>query len=318
MSRATWIVLSVLAGLCWPGCSQAAPRGVALAPAELGSGARGRLHAQIKQARRQHPRAFEAVAELRSQLPRLARRQRGRMPTLVRPLRALGSPALMPMLNELAFEARPRGDLSDRAWRGWRVSLLEAVGRLRDRRAAPVLWAILESGAAPDPAVRRAAAVALGRLGDEATARRLSRTVLRQDRELALALVPALGECRRASTARALGAALRQASARRHEQLALRLVRALGEVGNAWAWKTPALSRGGEGEATRGAAMRALVASYPDLDSAAREAALKALALVGHRATRQTIAAAQKQATGARAEALAQLASRMAGTPLLR
>jgi len=268
------------------------------------------LRKQISQARAKQPTTFRAVAGLRSRLPSIAARQRGRLVTVVLPLRSLGPAALLPMLASLD---QPRGALTSRAWRGWRVSLLEAVGSLRDARSRPLLEAIL-SRAAEDPVVWRGAARALARLGDERALKTL--LGLTKDRTRLHDLVPALGECRRLRCTRALAALLRQAGGDR--ALAARAVAALGQTGNAWAWKTPAVARSGEGEATRRTAVEALVEAYPTLDASARDTAVKAVALVGHPRTGAIIAAARARSEGPAAEALDELSRRVKEIGLLR
>lgn len=268
------------------------------------------LRKQIARARAEQPTTFRAVAGLRSRLPAIAARQRGRLVTVVLPLRRLGRRALLPMLASLE---EPRGTLTARAWRGWRVSLLEAVGSLRDPRSRPLLEATL-SRTEQDPAVWRGAARALARLGDE---RALTTLLgLTKERERLHDLVPALGECRRLRCARALARLLRQAGEDR--VLAARAAAALGQTGNAWAWKTPAVRRSGEGEATRLAALEALVQAYPTLDAPARDAAVKAVALVGHPRTHAVISADRARTSGATAEALDELARRVQEIGLLR
>jgi len=267
------------------------------------------LRKQISQARAKQPTTFRAVAGLRSRLPSIAARQRGRLVTVVLPLRSLGPAALLPMLASLD---QPRGALTSRAWRGWRVSLLEAVGSLRDARSRPLLEAIL-SRAAEDPVVWRGAARALARLGDERALKTL--LGLTKDRARLHLLVPALGECRRLRCTRALAELLRQTEDR---ALAARALAALGQTGNAWAWKTPAVARSGEGEATRRTAVEALVEAYPTLDASARDTAVKAVALVGHPRTGAIIAAARARSEGPAAEALDELSRRVKEIGLLR
>ena len=268
------------------------------------------LRKQISRARVQRPQTFHAVADLRSRLPAIAARQRGRLVTVVLPLRRLGPGALLPMLASLE---EPRGALTDRAWRGWRVSLLEAVGSLRDPRSRPLLEAVL-SRAGEDPVVWRGAARGLARLGDE---RALTTLLgLTKDRARLHDLVPALGECRRLRCARALAELLRRAGEDR--ALAARAVAALGQTGNAWAWKTPSVRRSGEGEATRRAALEVLVQAYPTLNAPARDAAVKAIALVGHPQTYAVIGTTRARASGPTAEALDELSRRVKEIGLLR
>ncbi len=310
------LTLAVLAALGRPLDAEAAPRGVVIAPERLSRTARGKLTRLVRRELRARPQVFSAVAQARALLPALERRHRarGRLISVLRPLRSLGPAGLTPMLRELALTAPPRGSLSDRAWQGWRVSLLEAVGSLRDARAEPVLRAILASKER-DVVVLRAAAVALGRLGSSGAARTLARAATAPNANAKI-WVPALGRCRRAASARALAALLKRAGAQpRRDAL---VAAALGQVGNVWAWQTPAVARSGEGAVTRKVAMTALVTAYPSLAPAAREVAVKALALVGHPSTRAEVARAMKQSKGARAAALHRLGVRLSQIKLLR
>jgi hypothetical protein len=289
---------------------------VAIAPAELAAPDRRQLRRQIARARRADPQAFAAVARLRSRLAALARRQRGRMVNVVLPLRSLGRAGLMPMLAELAFEAQRRGGLSDRAWRGWQVSLLEVTGSLRDQRARPVLAAIL-AGVQRDAAVLRGAARALGRLDSGEAAAALAELQRRPGTTRQLAVLAGLGECRHPRAARALGLALVQAG----EDGAVRRVaiRSLGRVGNRWAWK--ALVRAGrakDARATQRVALDALLGAYPTLRPPEREAAAKAVLMISHPDTRARIAAARAELGPQGAAALDELQQRVNRDGLLR
>jgi hypothetical protein len=294
--------------------ADAARRGAVIAPGELSKDARGRLQRQIAAARVKDARTFEALAAMRASLPQLARRQRGRMVNLVRPLRALGKPGLMPMLAELAFDSRGRGALSERAWRGFRVSLLEAVGSLRDPRAVPVLEAVLKSDE-KDISVLRTAARGLARLRTESAVKTLLQLVEGPDTRRRRAALVALGECRRPGAARALARILRKTNNETDRGLA---IAALGAVGNLWAWRTLGGADSGEGDATRRLALEALIEAYPRLSAPERERAAKAILLVSHRTTRARIAAARARASGEQAAALDRLARRITRDGLLR
>jgi HEAT repeat protein len=315
MTSRTLLSLLSFSILSWSGSLLAAPRGAVLSPDELSAPHRAGLRRQIQRARRHRPGTFKALSALRVRLPQIAARQRGRLVTVVMPLRALGRDGLMPMLAALAVEAEPRGSLSKRAWRGWQVSLLEAVGSLRDARARPVLEAVLFAKDR-DPMVRRGAAVALARLGDDRAMTTLIRLIRKGSDSTRLAVLPALGQCRRTRAARELASIL--GSAGDDHELASTAAAALGQVGNAWAWKTPAVAQTGEGDATRRAAVEALVSSYPQLARGVRDEAVKALMLVGHPETRGVIAAARDRASGAQKGALDRLDRRIVELGLLR
>ena len=161
------------------------------------------LQKAVTRARRQVPRAFAQLDQLRDHIARVAqmgRQGRGRFPSFVRPLRALGRPALMPMLSLLFFEQASLSVLPARVSRGLKISLVEAIGSLRDRRAQRPLEAILVAGAA-DPLLAKAAAIALGRLATAQVAVTLQRYAMGDVATLRLAAVAGLGECRRPDAA---------------------------------------------------------------------------------------------------------------------
>lgn len=293
---------------------QAAPRGAVIAASQLAASHRSRLRRQVKQARQSDVAAFEAITKMRAKLPAIARRQRGRVVSLVQPLRAMGGAALMPMLAELAIDSQGRGSLTDRAWRGWRVSLLEAVGSLRDARAAPVLEAIVKSDQR-DAAVIRAGARALARLGTDRAATTLIRLVRGRDAKRRLAVLAGLGECRRLRVARELAAILRATDDEATQRLA---IASLGQVGNIWAWRAAKRAGRGGGDAIRRLALEALVSAYPGLSETSREAAAKAVLLISHPSTSARITAARANASAKKAGALDQLARRVVRDGLLR
>jgi len=118
---------------------------------------RAALTARLADARRATPAAFAAVAHVRAGMAQLDARKRGRLASAGRALEALGRDALVPMLG--AIVDGTRGDLTDAAWTSYRAGLFEAVGRLRDPRALPVLVAAV-AGPEDDRDVLRAASAA--------------------------------------------------------------------------------------------------------------------------------------------------------------
>src|SRR5689334_553773 len=131
---------------------------------------------EIALSKAQNPQAFAALDAVIVKVPALDRARRGNLPIITPSLRRLGPAALMPMLDRLQ-RPLPTG-LSASAARGLRLSLIEAVGMIRDPKATPVLTAILDG--AQDFDTARLAAEALGRIGakDELIARANSQAVL--------------------------------------------------------------------------------------------------------------------------------------------
>ncbi len=268
-----------------------------------------KLDIAIARARVRYPDAFKKVAALPALAARLEHRRRGRAIVLSPYLKALGKPALFPMLEMLAVDGPTRGSLSKRTWRDLRANVIEAVGMLRDARAEPVLRSIVDHN--NEPAIVRAAAVALGRLGDDASAAHLVQLATtpgpKQD-----AVISGLGECRRLVAARALAQLSTTSSGSRE----FSVIRQLGNVGNSWAWQTPAVSKSGEGAAVRRTAARALVAAFVQQSGELRKKAVTEILLVDDPSTPALIAAARSGASTALRAALDDLAQRFAHNPL--
>ncbi|EYF00958.1 hypothetical protein [Chondromyces apiculatus] len=292
---------------------EARAEGALLAPSRLAPAERTRLTADIAAARAAHPEAFKALAEVRRQLPALDESRRGRMASVTPLLKRLGADALYPMLDQLAVEGGARGELTETAWLTWRVSLLEATGMLRDARTAPVLTAILDAPAT-DFEVMREAASALGKLGTDAAATKLTALAATEGPKQA-AVLAGMGACRRHAVARALAASVAKTS----DQATLRhVVHALGDVGSAWAWKTPVISASGEETATRAEAAKALVSAFVAHDGEVRRAAATAILVVDDPSTPALIQASRQNASPETLAALDTLARRFAASPLRR
>lgn len=291
------------------GAAQA--RGVVLDPAQLPAAERDRLIAQIASARREDPEAFTLVPQLRHRLPALDAKKRGPRVPVSALLKPLGPRALFPMLEALAVEAPPQGELTPSAWLAMRVGLIEAVGVLRDGRAAPVLAAILDAPA-QESDILRAAAEALGRLGDDAAASRLA-ALARGDDARRGPVLAGMGGCRRLLCAQALAAALQP-----HPEpaLAKAVVRSLGEIGAAWAWRTPGVKARSEEQAVRAVAARALVSAVVGYDGEVRQAASNALLVVSAPMTGQLIEEARREANADQKAALDALSARLRRDPL--
>ncbi|HSN98646.1 MAG TPA: hypothetical protein VLS89_10195, partial [Candidatus Nanopelagicales bacterium] len=120
--------LGALGASALPGVARA--DGVVIAPSALPAAERAKLGAEIAKAKAAHPDAFLAVAKTREILPELDANKRGRSATITPMLKALGPDALYAMLEQIAVDGGARGDLTESAWRTWRVSLIEATGML--------------------------------------------------------------------------------------------------------------------------------------------------------------------------------------------
>lgn len=289
-----------------------AAEGVLIGSGRLPAAARTTLVAEIQKARAATPAAFDKLDDLRKQLPEIDAAKRGRLAAMTPALKALGTDALLPMLEELAVESDGRGSLTETAWLAWRVALLEAVGALRDPRSAAVLTAILESPQTELPIVQ-AAAEALGKLGTDAAAAKLSALAAVAGPKQA-GVLAGMGECRRASIAGALAGAIAPLPA--DGEAAKRILRSLGNVGSAWAWKTPVVAASGEEAATRKAAATALMGAFVASSGDVRRLAADAILVVDDPSTPALIAAARKGASAALHAELDALAARFAQSPI--
>jgi HEAT repeat protein len=286
---------------------------LAMANVPLAPDAAVTLKAEVEAARQATPRAFAAVDALFAQLPALDARKRGGLLPVGPMLKPLGADGVMPLLEELAFvdRAGAAADLPPGATLAWRVGVLEALGAQRDPRARAVLESAVQQPGAPFE-VTRAAAEALGRLGDDAAARFLvhhSRTGPH-----AQAVLSGMGACRRAAVALRLAEA---AAASESPEQAHRLVRALGEVGNSWAWQTPAVRAfAAEESRVREVAAAALVAAFVRFDGEVRQEASNALLVVDAPQTPALVAKARQKADPETSAALNALVERLATNPL--
>ncbi|MBX3263349.1 MAG: HEAT repeat domain-containing protein [Labilithrix sp.] len=298
--------LAVLGGAAAPAEAAAAP----MSPAAFRMPAKSfaELSAEIAKARAIDPRAFVAVNGIVSHAPEADARARGRKAPVALYLAKLGPSALMPMLEMLAVDA-PRGIPAESA-PGLRRDLIEAVGLLKDARALPVLYAILED-TTEDAATVRTVTEAIARVGtDEAAARVLGALDASRDEERTRSILAGMGECRRLRVAEALAARLRSTG---DEATARAAARSLGRAGNAWAWKTVGDRR--EEAKIRETAARALVDAYVRRDGEARYAASNALMVVDAPETPAIVAEAKKGASPEVAKALDKLAQRFARNP---
>jgi HEAT repeat protein len=302
------LVFAALAG------DAVAAEGVLIAPSRLAAPVRTALVADIQKARKAAPKAFDSVADLRKALPEIDAAKRGRLPSITPALKAIGKDALFPMLEELAVDsslAASRAALTETAWLGWRVSLLEATGMLRDPRAEAVLTAILDSPQA-EFAIMKASAEALGRLGTDTAAAKLI-AASKGTGAKQTAVLAGMGECRRTIVADALAKAV---AGHPDADTAKHVVRSLGNVGSAWAWKTPVIAASGEEAAVRKAAAAALVAAFVAYDGEVRKKAGEAILVVDDPSTPALLTAAKKGAPADLQTELADLAARFAKNPI--
>lgn len=287
--------------------------GALVSPRRVAPAARAELARQIDRAKQQDRAAFQWLTAARASVARLDERKRGSLAAIGPRLKTLGPRALLPMLEHAALNAPSRGSLSSSAWLAWRLGLIEAVGSFRDPRAEPVLRAMVEAEL-PEAPLRRAAAVAYGKLGTEAVATRLMQRAGRSSTARAVALT-ALGHCRRTVAAKFLAEQLQRQPS---ENEVVRIARALGDVGSAWAWRTPIIARSGEAQTVRRIAAQALVDAYPAGSVRARQMMARALLVIDHPDTPSFIDSARRRASPEGQERLGRLRDRFRRSPLRR
>jgi hypothetical protein len=273
-----WAALTCVLGLARPA---AAAGGLVVDAAELTAAERAQLDAGVEAYRAAHPEPFAALERTSRHLPELARKVRDPAPAVAAELRPLGQAALWPLLEALALRPPPLGGASDEQARALGAGLLEAVGVLRDPRAAPVLRAAFARSRSR--AVVRAAAAALGRLCDDRSRELLGWHAARRG-ERALAAVRGLGQCRRRESAEQLAALL---EATTEPTTAEAASEALGTIGSSWAWRALGPARADDATAIRDRALAALLLGYAQQHGAAQRAAGRALDMLEHPDTRR-------------------------------
>jgi HEAT repeat protein len=259
------------------------------------------------------PDLFEEVARVREAVIDWGREGGWRVMNVARVLDAIGEARLLPLLYALATDDPFELEMGLRAWRFWRVGLIESAGRLGDPRSIPLLQSLIE-GDDPHAPIRRAAVAALGRTGD-AAAIAAAVAVAEADPEKRPAVVEGLGHARRLVAAEYLLEVARTAG---DPALTRTAVRALGDWGNLMAWRTSSASPyTEEGEAGRRAIVAELVAAYPDADPVLRAEIGKSLQLVDAVASEALARRLAAEAgDGPRRAAWTELEAAMARSPL--
>ncbi len=250
--------------------------GLAIAPTQLPAAERTKLAAEIAQAKRDNPGAFAALRNVKGHKPETYGQYRNPVPMVSRELRQLGNEALLPMLEVLAFDAPSLAGATDLEREVYVTGLFDAVGRIRDGRAAPVLHAALS---ATQPGwLHRASAEAMGRLCDAASLERLR--VGLADAVRRTSAISGLGQCRSVAAAKLLADELDATVAAEEARV---IAKALGALGSSWAWQALGPARKADGDKARGIAAAALVRGYVRFGgSDERSAHRQALTLVEH------------------------------------
>lgn len=269
----------------------------------------GELHRKWSQ----RPELFAELHGARQFVTNWYQQRGSRAMNVARTLQGLGDDALLPMLWALVADDPFQLGMTLRAWRSWRVGLLEAVGRLRDERSLPVLLSII-AGNDPHEPVRQTATSALGRVGDtESIAAVID--IARHNPDKREAIIAGLGDARRQV---ALQYLLEIVGSEDHAEYHRAAIRALGDWANQWAWQTSTRSPyRQEGEKGRRAVIDTLVDAYPDADEMLRQEIEKSLQLAGAEASRKRAAErAERTGDAGERELWKTLAGRLAESPL--
>jgi hypothetical protein len=233
------------------------------------------LQADIAEARQRRPEIFAHVEALRAQLL-LAPPPYERRGQVTRMMKALGPEALLPLLD-LIGNPSGVGQAPPRTREMLLVGALEAVGALRDARSAAVMQGILD-GPEPSESITRAAAEALGQLGDDRSLIYLVAHAVSGDRR-EQAAIAGLAYVRRPLAVFTLASRLR---IQPEDAIAQRLADAMGFSGSSWAWEALGKGRADEGLAQREELSRALCDAYPVYQGRTRETIGRALLMIHH------------------------------------
>ena len=262
---------------------------------------------------RESPELFWQIEQIRRGVDQWYETTPHRPMNTARPLIALGDEALLPMLWALVGQDPLELGMDLRAWRAWRVGLLEAVGRLRAAESVPTVLAILESSD-PHDRVHRTAASAVGRVGDPQAIEAVI-DIARRDAPKRAAIVAGLGDARRLV---ALEYLLEVAGD--DDQVGLHPVaaRAMGDWANQMAWRTPGRAPYlSEWEKGRHLVIDHLVAAYPEAHHGLQVEIQKSLQLAGAALSReQALQRAAQAADEDHAQSWQELADLMARSRL--
>lgn len=267
----------------------------------------------LEQIRHESPEAFETVEYARRAVIAWGERSGQRPPNVPRMLTGEDDDALLlAMLWRLTDDDPLASGMELRAWRRWRIGLIEAIGRMRDERSLPVLYSVV-AGPQPSGRVRTAATSALGRVGDRDYIERVVE-LADDDEDRRSAIVRGLGDARRLV---ALEYLLEIAVRTDDEDRRAAAIRAAGDWANQWAWQTSSLApHRDEGREGRRRVVEVLVDEYPGFGPSSRREAVKSLQLAGGADGRDRALKRAGEAEGQHRRLFEQLAGRLADSPL--
>jgi hypothetical protein len=307
------ISLAVLLLLSVVGFGADDPCGALLCPSDLTVDQAQNLVDLVANARSEHPAAFDAVARIRADLPELDAAKRGRLAVTGPFLVNIGDGAVEAILERIALADPGADDLGPSARDAWKIGLIDALGKLRDERAAAVLEAVCRSPRT-DGMTLTAAAAALGRLETDAAA-----TILVELSESAgdrgTAVLAGMGHCRRLSVVRRLAEALPEQT----DPVAHRLVaRSLATAANGLVWRAGLVQHPDEVDEIRNLASRALFDAYLVRSDRERSDVVTALLVVDDPAVLTMIDSARATAEPELTAAFDELERRLEANPVSR
>ncbi len=179
------------------------------------------------------PERFESLEEARRSVMELDAMDPRRPVNAARLLSSLGDEMVLPMLWALVNDDPMELRMGLETWRRWQVGLVEAVGRHRDERSAPVLESRLED--APNfPRLVKVTTASIGRSGDvEALERVIGRA--QRDEDMRRYIVEGLGPSREMA---ALDYLVEILGDNEESDLHREAARALGDWLNQGGWQT--------------------------------------------------------------------------------
>jgi hypothetical protein len=284
--------------------AEARADGVAIAPEAIPAEQRDALAQLIAQAKASHPETFAAVAAVDTYTTQGMKKVRSGKPEAARAFMRLGRPALLPMIELVAFDAR-RGDLTEEQWNALGRGLLHAISFLRDPRSAPVLEAVFKSSQHEEFMLK--AGEGLGMLCGS----RQQKLLLSGSKDSGpqrLAAIAGLGYCRTKASAERLAAIMAESN---DAETAKITAKSLGYVGSSWGLQADKSIPADRAETIRRIASEALVDHYARYGKKVRKEMGHAVLMVEHPASVGRIESARRRASGAIATELDDLRGRL-------
>lgn len=266
--------------------------GVALQVSQIPAQVVTDLQREVALARSSASAMFDVVANVKGCTAEGTLRNRANRPECTRELRALGAPALIPMLQALALESLGRAYATETEKLAYARGLIEASMVLRDPRSRGVMTAIFTH--ATDSGLQILSAEALGRLAGDGDVKLLAQHLDAND-PLRIAAIKGLAWAVRVDSTQILADLLltNARSAAPSLQQTEIIAQALGATSSSWGWQARvgaakhasnarAEEVAGVGRQVQTIAMKALVAAYAISPAKARAHLERALMLAEH------------------------------------